>query len=141
MFPWSRAFVAIKTGFRASPGMTVHSGLFNHRQKARPRNDKASFWLVLEKTNEPGRRESLASGRGVALAEGLEEDHAGGHGNVERFDGPDGGKRHDEVAAFARQFVEALAFAAKHDSYRRSVVHLGIGLVRAFVQPHQPVAD
>ena len=54
----------------------------------------------------------------VALAEGFEEDYAGGYAYVEGFHRAGGGQRHHEVAAFARQIVQALTFAAEHDAYR-----------------------
>jgi hypothetical protein len=50
--------------------------------------------------------------RRSSLAEGLKEDDAGGDGNVKGFHRTAGRKRNNEVAALARQFVQALAFAA-----------------------------
>jgi len=52
----------------------------------------------------------------VALAKGFEEDYAGGYAYVEGFYGAGGRQRHQEVAALAGQFVEAVAFAAHDDS-------------------------
>jgi hypothetical protein len=68
----------------------------------------------------------------VALAEGFEEDDSGGYGNVEGFDGAGGGQRNDEVTMFARQIVEAFAFAAEDDAHRGCVVGVGVTFIGAF---------
>ena len=47
---------------------------------------------------------------GAALANSLEKDHAGGNGNIQGLDWARGGKRNDEIATLAREFVESTAF-------------------------------
>ena len=76
----------------------------------------------------------------MALAQGFEEDDAGSDGDVERFDGAGGGQRDDEVAAFARQVVEAFAFAAEDDADRGRVVGFGVAFIGAFIESDEPVA-
>src|SRR5580658_2308763 len=65
----------------------------------------------------------------ISLAENFEKDHASSDRNIERFHRAGGGQRNHKVAALARQVVQAFAFAAKHDAYRRRVVHFGVTLV------------
>ena len=48
----------------------------------------------------------------MALADGLEQNHARGYRNVERLHRSRRGQRHDKVAPFARQVVKSFAFAA-----------------------------
>ena len=74
------------------------------------------------------------------LAERFEEDHAGGYGDVEGFDGAGGGKGDDEIAALAGKFVEAVAFATHDNAGGRRVIDLGVGLVGIFVEANEPVA-
>jgi hypothetical protein len=68
----------------------------------------------------------------VALAEDFEEDDASGDGDVERFYRTGSGQRNDKVAAFARQVVEALAFAAEDYTHWGCIVGLGVAFVGAF---------
>src|SRR5690349_12812028 len=77
----------------------------------------------------------------IALADSLEEDDAGSDGDVERLNRAGCGQRNDEVASLARQFVQALAFAAENDAHRSGVIHFRVRLVRAFIESHEPVAS
>src|SRR5258708_38725164 len=71
----------------------------------------------------------------VALAEGFEKDYAGGYTDVEGFYGAGGGQRHQEIAALAGEFVQAVAFAAHDDACRRGLGHFGAVLFDASLLP------
>src|ERR1041384_4738223 len=76
----------------------------------------------------------------MALAESFEEDDAAGDGNIQRFHWTSRWQRHYKIAAFAGEFVQSAAFAAKHNSRRRSVIHFGVAFVGALVQTDEPIA-
>lgn len=83
-------------------------------------------------------RPCLAFG-GAALANSLEEDHAGGNGNIEGLDWAHGGKRNDKIATLAREFMESTAFTSHNDPGGRSVIHVRVRFVRRFIQTNKPI--
>lgn len=76
----------------------------------------------------------------MALADDFEENDAGGHGNVKRTHGAGGGDGNEEIAALAREFMQALALAAEDDSNRTGEINSCVVFLRPFVQPNEPVA-
>jgi hypothetical protein len=86
---------------RTKPPISVTSDM--QRNSSQLENEPTAIFGSLMGVSMLSRRSSLA--------EGFEEDDAGGDGNVEGFDGAGSRQRDDEVAALAGQFVQALTFA------------------------------
>jgi len=91
---------------RSEPAMSIPSE--THRSSNQFKNDPTVIFASLINASMLLRK--------LPLAEGFEEDDAGGDGDVQGFDRAGGGKGNEEVAAFARQFVEALALAAENNA-------------------------
>jgi hypothetical protein len=77
----------------------------------------------------------LLSTFAVALAEGFEEDYAGGYADVEGFYGARGWQRDSEVAVLAGSFVGAFAFAAPDAAGGRGVIDIGVAFSAVSSRP------
>ena len=72
------------------------------------------------------------------MAQGFEEDHAGGDGDVEGTNRASGGNGNEEVATLANKFVEARTFASHDDGDAALVIHIGVTFLGALVETNQP---
>src|SRR5690349_18502194 len=81
-----------------------------------------------------------ASGR-AALAHGLEQRDAGGHGHVEAFGRAGHGDLHQAVAGFAREPAQPVRLAAQHDRDVAGEVERVQRRVRIAGEPVDPDAE
>ena len=74
----------------------------------------------------------------LPLTHRLKQNHPRRHGNIQRLHRPHGRQRHHKIASLPRQLMQSFAFATEHNPYGRSVICLGITLLRTLIQPDHP---